>query len=257
MASAQFSEFSFGFAYTREIVNTCWTVLDGGPTLPSLYDEGKGGGFDVAVGLIGWTYFAQFKRSDFLSRSNATWWTDHGGSYYRFPITRERHSRQHELLLRLDLQSVFHIVEYVAPRFHTNAQLSANFLGTSIVGRSLRVFPHVIGQVVDDQQHYVTFTVGGAPVVRSDPFYVDQPYNAGDLTEWQPPSDETAAVALNAATFDEISERLLATARQVNVPMRGLSDGMTELSAFGRARTLGRLLAGGELIPIVRAQEHE
>jgi hypothetical protein len=69
VASAQFSEFSFGFAYGREVVSKHWAALKSAPILPSLYDEGKDGGFDLAIGLYGWTYFAQFKRSDYLSRA--------------------------------------------------------------------------------------------------------------------------------------------------------------------------------------------
>ena len=102
MPQAQFSEFSFGFAYTRELVARFWSALTGHPVLPSLFDEGQAGGFDVAIGLYGWTYFAQFKRADYLSRRNALWWDEHFGPYYRFPITRRRTSRQHELLLELD-----------------------------------------------------------------------------------------------------------------------------------------------------------
>lgn len=86
MASAEFSEFSYGFAYTREVIEECWGVPTSAPAFPSLYDEGKGKGFDVAIGLYGWIYFAQFKRSDFLARSNANWWGSHGGPYLSMPV---------------------------------------------------------------------------------------------------------------------------------------------------------------------------
>lgn len=251
MPAPQFSEFSYGFAYTREVVQKCWTAVRGAPVLPSLYDEGRGGGFDVSVGLRGWTYFAQFKRSDFLSRSNARWWHDHGGSYYRFPITRPRHSRQHELLLELERESVFHIVEYVAPRFHTNAELSIHFLRGTVMAKSLRVFPASVGNFVDAQQHYVTFTRAGAPVVRSDPLYVEPPYNAGALNDWRPAIEALEPVELNEETFDAISEKLIAIATQVGVPTRRFAEALVDLSAFARARNLGRVLVGAELIPLV------
>lgn len=257
MASAQFSEFSFGFAYGREVVSKHWAALKSAPILPSLYDEGKDGGFDLAIGLYGWTYFAQFKRSDYLSRANATWWLDHSGSYYRFPITRRRHSRQHDLLLRLEQQNVFHIVEYVAPRFYTSAELSSNFIAHTVIDRSLRLFPRSVGPIVDDQQHYVTFTAGGSPVVRSEPIPISTPFNAGDLSEWQPANGEEEPVRFDAEQFDTISAKLLVVAQQVGVQTRGLADGLANLSPFGRARTLGRLLAGAELLPLVVGQEAE
>lgn len=105
MPPAQSSEFSFGFAYSREVVATCWAALGGHPVLPSLYDEGQAGGFDVAIGLL------------------------------PVPDRSRAGLRQHELLLALAEQSVFHIVECVAPRFHTNAALSAAFADEEVVDR--------------------------------------------------------------------------------------------------------------------------
>lgn len=90
--------------------------------------------------------------------------------------------------------------------------------------------------------------------MRSDPFIVEPPYNAGALADWRPASEEAEPVPLAAATFDGISNKLLAIARQSGVRLRGLPDGLAEMSSFGRARTLGRLLVGAELIPIVASQ---
>jgi hypothetical protein len=250
MPAAQFSEFSFGFAYTREVVATCWPALSGHPVLPSLYDEGQRGGFDVAMGLSGWTYFAQFKRADYLSRGNASWWDEHAGPYYRFPITRRRLSRQHDLLLALEEQSVFHIVEYVAPRFHTNAALAAAFADEKVVGRSMRLFPRRVGRI-DDDQHFVTYSAAGDPVVRSEPFSVEPPYNAQELGDWRPPEEDVAPVEFTSETFDQIAERLIALTRQVDLRQSRLGDGFEPMTSFGRARTLGRLLVGAELIPLV------
>jgi len=182
------------------------------------------------------------------------WWDEHGGPYYRFPITRRRSSRQHELLLALEEQSVFHIVEYVAPRFHTNAVLTVAFAHEEIVDRSMRVFPHRVGRIDDDDQHFVTYTSGGDPIVRSEPFSVEPPYNAGELGDWRSADADVDPVEFTSETFDQIVERLLAVARQVGISPPQLGDGLEPMTSFGRARTLGRILVGAELIPLVTGQ---
>jgi hypothetical protein len=75
MPPSEFSEFTFGFGFTHEVVSTAWGGLTGAPEMPSLYDEGLGKGYDVAMGFVGYTYFAQFKRGFRAVRSTARHWT--------------------------------------------------------------------------------------------------------------------------------------------------------------------------------------
>ncbi|MDD4402044.1 MAG: hypothetical protein PHI24_09275 [Desulfitobacteriaceae bacterium] len=55
-----FSESTYGFACTYELVNAC--SLRKVPIFPTLHEEGQsGGGFDVKVDFLGYPLFLQFQ----------------------------------------------------------------------------------------------------------------------------------------------------------------------------------------------------
>jgi hypothetical protein len=86
---AHFSEFSYGYALTHELVNRFSTFVCAAPVFPSLVEEGRsGGGYDVQLDLRGhsrgYLLFLQFKLSEFMVRSKASQWEDFGGPYFRF-----------------------------------------------------------------------------------------------------------------------------------------------------------------------------
>jgi hypothetical protein len=62
-----FSEFSYGYAVTEELVASLKATVVAAPIFPSLYEEGKkGGGYDVKIPLSGKPIFLQFKLSNHL-----------------------------------------------------------------------------------------------------------------------------------------------------------------------------------------------
>ncbi len=71
--------------------------------------------------------FFQFKRSDYLHRSYATYFDDLGGPYWRFQVDRTDNVGslpQHELLEQLETRTTDSgLVRYVAPMCHTYAEL--------------------------------------------------------------------------------------------------------------------------------------
>jgi hypothetical protein len=165
----QFSEFTFGFAFTQEVTSLCWDALAGAPEMPSLFDEGHGKGFDVSLGLWGWTLFAQFKRGWQLTRATALQWPTYNSAYYRFEIYPPARSTQHEDLLALATAAPLHWVAYVAPVFHTSARLNTLFMNRQVLDNVRMISPQQIGQL-DDQLHHVTYrTRMDAPVVHSEP----------------------------------------------------------------------------------------
>src|SRR5215831_13273838 len=97
------SEFSYGFALTRELIDKKWSGLQltAAPYLPSLISEGReGGGFDVSLTGINVLLFLQFKVSHYMTRASAKGVnTGHlNVPYYRFDIHAPRSSDQHQLL---------------------------------------------------------------------------------------------------------------------------------------------------------------
>ena len=155
-----FSEFSYGFAFTHEYVNRN-PSLKAAPELPSLIKEAESG-HDLKLGYQGHSKYFQFKLSAYLNRRNAIHWQDHLRPHYRVRLTtRPRPNRpagtdQHSQLKRLaeTVDDVF----YVAPRFHTNDEFSSLFLRERVADNSLWAPLKDLRWVSDNEVHYMTFT---------------------------------------------------------------------------------------------------
>ena len=166
---ADFSEFSYGFALTSEIVDEIPQIRHAGaPRFPSLYEEGQaGGGYDVEIPIMG--LFLQFKLSDELTRRNAKEANLLGLSYFRMELRPLRHSDQHKLLL--DLDDGENMVFYVAPEFRASRDLNLAYASRNVAQRSAFFSPKDIGSLPDDGRHYVVFTTR-----TSDAYLCSEPH---------------------------------------------------------------------------------
>lgn len=159
--SPDFSEFSYGYAITEEIVASLKALVIGAPVFPSLYEEGKkGGGYDLKVPLRGKPVFLQFKLSDYLRKRSAREYQKGllDVPYYRMHLRPLRHSDQHNLLL--DLEASGETVFYIAPEFHLPQELNDFYLRKVVVRHSAAFSPADIGPLPDDEAHYVAFERG-------------------------------------------------------------------------------------------------
>jgi hypothetical protein len=153
---AKFSEFSYGFSLTQELVTEYSSLLTAAPTFPSLIDEGKpGGGYDLKLESSGFPLFLQFKLSEYMIRSYASQAGLVGVPYFRFKLRALKYSKQHRLLT--DLESLGNFVYYVAPMFYEVAELTAAFFGKTVSARSLFVSPSEIGPLPDEEGHCIVF----------------------------------------------------------------------------------------------------
>ena len=167
-----FSEFSYGFALTREICARQWGGLQAAPVFPSLIEEGRlGGGYDVRIEQPGFPLYLQFKLSEYMSRSSAKEWDCFGSGYYRFRIR----SNQHQLLCQLD-SGPDNIVLYAAPVVWRIDDWNCAFINESVVQNSAffrprdiksvvqnsaSFRPRDIGAINDQDAHRVAFLAGG------------------------------------------------------------------------------------------------
>jgi hypothetical protein len=165
------SEFSYGFALTSELIQSCHLQSLGAPIFPSLKAEGKaGGGYDVQLPFI--PVFLQFKLSDYLTTRKALDFTRFGGPYYRFKLRALSYSKQHELLL--ELEKKWSSVYYSAPRFHTSSELNKAFAMGQVRKQSVFVRPSSIGVLPDESEHTVSFTDSGMiGILRSEPVEIE------------------------------------------------------------------------------------
>lgn len=151
----EMSEFSYGYAFTSELISSLGSQLVAAPEFPSLQQEGRaGGGYDVKISS-GSPLFLQFKLSHYLAKTNSKEYRDMSGPYYRWHMHALRHSQQHNLLL--DLEGKGNDVFYVAPAFHLTAELNRYYLSGDIVDESAAFRPGAIGRLPDDKEHYIVF----------------------------------------------------------------------------------------------------
>jgi len=156
----QFSEFSYGFALTYEIV-TRWqgSGVTVAPSFPSLYQEGQvGGGYDVRWDLPGIPLILQFKISQRMVRRSAGEWDRFGQPYYRFWMHGRRHSDQHDLLVALDDGSAE--VYYAAPIIHDVRDLNRAFFLGQVQQSSIFFRPADIAVFGDEEAHCMAFLPG-------------------------------------------------------------------------------------------------
>jgi hypothetical protein len=156
---ALFSEFSYGFALTNELVERHRHLLVGAPHLPSQNQEGRpGGGYDVGLPIRGFPLFLQFKVSEYMLRSTAGEWKKFGKKYFRFQLHPLRHSVQHHLLI--DLESRNNCVYYAVPAFYKAEDLNQAFSTRTVVDRTVFVRPSDIGRLPDEDNHCIAFLPG-------------------------------------------------------------------------------------------------
>ena len=174
MVALGISEFTFGFAFLHEQTVRNWGNLKVAPVLPSLYKEGNLG-WDANLPTQGADYYYQFKLSDYLYRSNASYIRNgiYSDAYYRIALHRTNANRQHCLLKALSDRHPH--TYYVAPEVTSPEEFNEHFLKRDVVGGSRLIPLQSCKQILDDHQHYITFQHGNRrfiehsePTVRED-----------------------------------------------------------------------------------------
>ena len=253
----RFSEFTYGFAVTYELVESVREMLPGPPLLPSLAAEGSLG-YDVRMdGLEGWTFLAQFKVPHRMVRPSALQWPSWLGPYYRF--STEDDSEQHELLTNLEAQSIFNMVVYMAPCFTDPQSLSQHFNARSLESASLKIRPSVIGQ----GDHVITFDEFGACLVHSEPRAV--PVVTAALAHSEAPV-LGSRIRFSPATIHDVTESLLEVVetghradRVVRIALDARRRGQRARSsetaeAFADLEVAARLTVGAQVVAVPTRQ---
>jgi hypothetical protein len=158
MDKCQFSEFSYGYCLTEDLIVGKGTALTAAPVFPSLIEEGQPGvGYDVQLNRPGTPLFLQFKLVHQMVRGNATEARrgDFQPPFYRMHLRPTGISDQHNSLLALEQAG--NEVFYVAPAFHTSAALNTAYAARRVWDDSFRIRPSMIAALPDDKDHHVTF----------------------------------------------------------------------------------------------------
>jgi hypothetical protein len=156
----QFSEFSFGYAFTDNLVHKVLTDVKAVPIFPSLQEEGKPGkGYDVEIPTHSLPLFLQFKLPQIVRRHRKVWPHDFPVPYYRMHLMRASHSPQHRSLVRHAISGKRAF--YVAPEFDRRGELNDYYEQGRIPLKSAFFDPADIGYI-DDDTHHVAYRKGAA-----------------------------------------------------------------------------------------------
>ena len=156
----QFSEFSFAYALTTALLDTCFYRVQ--PIFPTQRQEGRtGGGYDVNLNVPGFPLFLQFKLCKGITRRHPNSVESHPNvnirpNYLRMDLMPKKRSPQHQLLL--DLSTTEPNVFYCAPRFFEYYKFRLHWSNNSILRHSAFIRPNSIGPLPDRNPHHVSFS---------------------------------------------------------------------------------------------------
>jgi hypothetical protein len=157
MDTASFTEFSYGYAMTDNILHSGFPSTPHAPVFPSLLAEGAtGGGYDVQIPLCPVAVFLQFKIPQVVRRRSRLMPTGFATPYLRMHL-RTKRPNQHQLLL--DLEATGKLVYYSTPDFWTVRTLDEHFTNQRVHSRSWYIPPSRIGPQ-DDAPHHVAYRRG-------------------------------------------------------------------------------------------------
>ena len=157
MFTAQFSEFSFGYALTDNFLHSGLPCTPHAPVFPSLYAEGStGGGYDVRIPFHPVPLFLQFKIPQVMHRTSANMPSGFSPPYLRMHL-RTKRPNQHRLLRRLEAAG--NVVFYATPDFWVTPDLDTHFWNQRVQLESWYVRPSDIGPL-NSKPHHVAYEQG-------------------------------------------------------------------------------------------------
>ncbi|WP_449045926.1 hypothetical protein [Paracoccus versutus] len=158
-----FTEFSYGYAFTENLIRSSSTAPTGAPTFPNLIQEARLG-YDVRIDLPGLPLFFQFKLPELMVRATSKEISQFAlpglsAPFFRMPLMRRSRSDQHIHLIRLEAHfpaSVF----YTSPAFSSASSFNGAYSLAEVHARSAFFSPTDIGPLPDDANHTISYTTG-------------------------------------------------------------------------------------------------
>ena len=155
-----YSEFSFGYAFTENLIRSTSLAPGGAPVFPNLFQEGRLG-YDVRIDFPGCPLYFQYKSPDLMVRNTAAEISRHylngiATPFFRMHLMKRNLSQQHQLLIDLENQYP-NSVYYAAPVLRSAHLFDAAYNSTAVHLRSVLFSPGEIGPLPDDKLHVVAY----------------------------------------------------------------------------------------------------
>ena len=165
----RFSEFSYGFSFTENLIPKGRNRPHFAPVLPNLRDEKKYG-YDIKIRMPGVIFFFQFKIPEARVSPSADEIRKFGiGNthpflrlnlpFLRMPITKYNTSNQHEKLIKCEhmKKNTSGRVFYATPLFIHPRDLNSKFQSSSVHLGSGLISPEEIGHLIPGDHHAVAY----------------------------------------------------------------------------------------------------
>lgn len=157
-----YTEFSFGYAFTENLIRASATAPAGAPVFPNLIQEAQLG-YDVRIDLPGCPLFFQYKLPELMIRNNASeilsGLAGISVRFFRMPLMRRDLSDQHQSLIELEKRFP-RAVYYASPLMEDISSFNAAYNTAKVHWQSTFFSPQNIGQLPDDKQHVIAYKSG-------------------------------------------------------------------------------------------------
>lgn len=155
-----YTEFSFGYAFTENLIRSASAATGGAPYFPNLILEGRFG-YDVRIDFPGVPLYLQYKLPHLMVKDTAGEISRHSlrgiaTPFFRMHLMKRSVSRQHQLLVDLEHQHP-HSVYYATPELRTNDSFNSAYTSASVHLRSALFSPNDIGLLPDNDPHVVAY----------------------------------------------------------------------------------------------------
>lgn len=158
-----YTEFSFGYAFTENLIRSASSAAKGAPIFPNLVQEASVG-YDVHIDLPGLPLFFQYKLPELMKLTSASEISKHkipglAVPFFRMPLMRRDISNQHKHLIDLE-KSYPWTVFYVTPMIESISEFNNAYNFAVVHQRSVFFSPTDVGQLPDDKSHSIAYKPG-------------------------------------------------------------------------------------------------
>lgn len=158
-----YTEFSFGYAFTENLIRSSAGRPKGAPIFPNLVQEAQLG-YDVRIDFPACPIFFQYKLPELMVRDTATEIANHKLAgikvpFFRMPLMRRDLSNQHRRLMELENRYP-NAVFYATPRIRNVDRFNTAYNGAKVHRKSVFFSPMDIGPLPDNKQHTIAYRSG-------------------------------------------------------------------------------------------------
>lgn len=260
MQLPQFSEFTFGYALTDNLISACPPGVKGVPIFPSLKAEGKeDGGYDVEIPRFSAPLFLQFKLPQVVKRKQDSEQNEHplSTTFYRMHLMRRDRSPQHASLVKHASRG--REVYYVTPEFSSNDEINTYYIDGTVHEHCAFFAPEEIGPLEDDKPHHVAYELGNDTAwLCSKPRALRRGHKWEDLkASIEHLVSDAQEVENTARFFESIARDIIATVIEAGIHLSGRDQAQLtviqqRLRPRGFAAYVSRLYLDSQLIVVGR-----